>query len=477
MQLLFESSPAILCVRDNLVFDVRKPDVTQAPVLVGDSFVDRRGVKMYGSVLHDQGMYRLWYGAMADNQFGEAFDSCLVGYAESDDGVTWRKPSLGLVDVGGKDNNLCDLCMGSPSVSIDPDAPPERRYVATGHIEQRYKGYHRDAQPNYRGYFTAHSADGLHWELDCDPQGRWRGGDDIATFYHPGRGQVQTLLKRLGYRAGIMKRMWWETRRERGEWAEPVMAIVPDEFTDLAAQARGAHFGDYNSFGFLDAGRATVAFAETHRSRLPLRDHPRGKGYGALGNLDITLMYQHDAGHAWLHPAGRPDFITRGCAPWAMQTMFCAYNVITIGDEQRLYLTGRNYRHGVGAAAQNNSVYVSDFGDKVGYAHWPKWRIFACRAEPEGVIDINLGHVATPGALHLNYACDPGGSVKLQWLTRREFERPQDSKPLDAPEINLDGDHLDRAVKLPVEPPRDADLAVRLTVNRATLYAYDFNAQ
>jgi len=473
MQLLFESSPNILCAKGNLVFFQATPSVTEQPVLVGDSFVDRRGIQMYGSVIHDQGMFRAWYCANANNAYGDQFDSTLVGYVESDDGITWRKPKLRMVDCGGLDNNLCDLCFGSPSVIIDPDAPPEHRYLATGHIEKRYKGHHREAKPNYRGYYTAYSNDGLHWHLDCEPHGRWRGGDDITTIYHPGRGQVQTLLKRLGFRGGLMKRIWWETKRDANGWAEPWLAIVPDEFTDIAAQARGAQFGDYNNFGLMPAGRATVAFAETHRSRMPLRPHPRGSAYGALGNIDITLAYQHDDGFAWDFPAGRPDFITHGAADWATQTMFCCSNTITVGDEQRLYLTGRNHRHGVGTADQDNSPYTSHFGDQVGYAYWPKWRLFGCQAEPQGVLELDLGIPDGPCALTLNYVAHTDGQIKVDWMHRGEFDRPQDSVELAPDAAVLNSDELEHIVPLNTAPPPGRRLAVRLTMNRATVYAFE----
>ncbi|RKY89333.1 hypothetical protein DRQ09_01580 [candidate division KSB1 bacterium] len=49
-----------------------------------------------------------------------------VGYAESSDGLTWEKPSIGIIDYkGSKDNNLVITCRGtsslcSPAVVKDP---------------------------------------------------------------------------------------------------------------------------------------------------------------------------------------------------------------------------------------------------------------------------------------------------------------------------------------------------------------------
>ena len=57
----------------------------------------------YLSVVYDQGAWRMWYLA----QFTSSWTERRVAYAESDDGISWRKPKLGLVEHGGnKQNNF-----------------------------------------------------------------------------------------------------------------------------------------------------------------------------------------------------------------------------------------------------------------------------------------------------------------------------------------------------------------------------------
>ena len=99
----------------------------------------------------------MWYQAWPRDWDGQ--DAALVGYAESEDGVTWRKPKLGLIDYLGAPSNLCDLGFHSPSVFIDPEAPASHRYRATGCSSTRHLG----ANPGVTapGYYTAHSTDGL----------------------------------------------------------------------------------------------------------------------------------------------------------------------------------------------------------------------------------------------------------------------------------------------------------------------------
>jgi hypothetical protein len=89
-------------------------------------------------------------------------------YAESDDGIHWRKPSLGLHEFNGsKANNIVmvsglfgklDVDAGHPAVFKDenPQAAPDARY----------KALLRSGKP--RGMLAFKSPDGLHWSPMSD---------------------------------------------------------------------------------------------------------------------------------------------------------------------------------------------------------------------------------------------------------------------------------------------------------------------
>jgi hypothetical protein len=118
------------------------PIVTRGP----DGAVDSWAVQFYGSVIHDpqSGRFRMWYVAVSK---AERLNSKLprsspwrVAYAESDDGVTWTKPNLGLVESGGSTNN--NLVKLDPHIGVlnlkvlhEPDDPnPNRRYKMGAHV-------------------------------------------------------------------------------------------------------------------------------------------------------------------------------------------------------------------------------------------------------------------------------------------------------------------------------------------------------
>ncbi len=89
----------------------------------------------YHTVFQDGPLYRMYYrGANWDKK---ATHPEVVCYAESDDGIVWRKPELGLVEFeGSKANNIVWDQLGShnfaPFRDNNPACPPEQRYKALG---------------------------------------------------------------------------------------------------------------------------------------------------------------------------------------------------------------------------------------------------------------------------------------------------------------------------------------------------------
>ena len=112
-------------------------------------------VAAYSSVLKDGDRVRAWYFAAA----GEDRMGRRVCYAESEDGVHFTKPPLGLHEMGGTTDNsavIADPIQGA-CVWIDPKAPPECRYRT-----QAKWGPFPD-ESDVRLVFYA-SPDGISWE-------------------------------------------------------------------------------------------------------------------------------------------------------------------------------------------------------------------------------------------------------------------------------------------------------------------------
>ena len=476
MELLFESRSNIITIWGKLFFRQEKAEVLPEPVLVGDTASDGSGVSIYGSVLRDGGMYRMWYQSWP--KVFDGSDTTLVGYAESDDGLSWRKPKLGIVDLGGTDNNLCNLGMHCPSVFIDPTAPPSHRYRATGYTNDT----NVYTLPGTRtvGYFAAHSADGLRWELDA-PMPCWPYMDVITSIYHPGQKRGIVSFKRGHRMANIARRSIWQASLRDGVWQSPHCALVPDDFDDIAARAHGYQSADYYGMAMQPVGQGTAGFIWQFRHQLPYT----GAAHGSLfGTTDMSLAFQESEGSRWLHAPGRPDFLSHDATWWTHGGIYSASSPVEVGDEHWLFICGARHSHGWTTDANWKDIpdlvqKCSDEGMmRVGVARWPKHRLFGFTSDPQGGLWLDFGEITEPCELVLNYATFPDGDIRVKLsslvMLYAEDEIPgrgyDECMPLTGNQLAQTVAWKDGAVIHPVPGRR---LTAYIEMNRATLYAYE----
>ena len=118
----------------------------------------------YHTVFQDGDLYRMYYrGSHAGSNTQRNDHPQFACYAESQDGIRWAKPELGLFEFNGsKANNIVWAGNGThnfaPFKDANPDCPPDARYKAVGGIQG--------------GLATFASADGIHWRQTCIPSKR-----------------------------------------------------------------------------------------------------------------------------------------------------------------------------------------------------------------------------------------------------------------------------------------------------------------
>lgn len=165
---LFAFDHVAIPFTQNLKLEMRQPRKHPAnPVLRrgAPGTPDAHGVQFYGSILKEEGKYRLWYVAFDDDRDNSVASSrWRAAYAESADGLTWTKPNLGLVEFNGsRNNNLLDMggeSWGFVNLKVlrdDADPDPVRRYKMTTHVYYRHTRRLGTLLP-----FV--SADGLSWK-------------------------------------------------------------------------------------------------------------------------------------------------------------------------------------------------------------------------------------------------------------------------------------------------------------------------
>jgi hypothetical protein len=472
MELLFESRTNLSGFSGHLNFVQYQPRIHPEPVLRCDTFADGAGVSIYGSVLNDGGRLRMWYHAIPQD-WDYQRDMSSIAYAESDDGIHWSKPPLGILQHGPEPNHLTNLGLHSATVFIDPLSPPSQRYRATG------CGY-RDlflAHPEITtmGYYTAHSCDGLNWVLDA-PRPRWQSADVITSVWHPGWRSGLTAMKYTPRCMRLMRRSIHTAESREGVYADAVSALYPDEFDDIRAATRGYHSCDYYGMGMLPAGRGTVGFLWNYWHELPYTGTATCP-FALYGTSDMTLVYQPEAGGRWFHMPGRPVFVDHAEVPWARNGWInSASSVVEVGDEQRLYFSGTPTSHGFGWTPEWKAMpkwvewMKRHMRAGITFASWPKWRLFGFEADPEGSLTVNLGRIEQPSELVVNYeVIKPEGCVRAQvQIDKVKVHALEDSIPLTGDSV---GATLTWSTGTVI--PASETAAVTLHLENARVYAYE----
>jgi hypothetical protein len=141
----------------------------------------------YHSVFKDGDLYRMYYKAwhidVSEGILDTSRHPLYCCYAESEDGITWRKPKLGLHEFEGSvENNIAivsesvgelNVDAGHPAVFKDPNPNAAN--------ESRYKAILRSSDQN--GLIVYHSPDGLSWShLFDEPILRLKGAFDSQNL-------------------------------------------------------------------------------------------------------------------------------------------------------------------------------------------------------------------------------------------------------------------------------------------------------
>jgi hypothetical protein len=288
--------------------------------------IDQR-IYVYGTVRRDRqtGRFRMWYNR-----------NHLVLYATSDDGLDWQRPALGLYESGdSKENNIVFPHFHSPSVVYnEQEADPEMRY--------QMLGYAKGAD---RGYYAAHSPDGLHWKLH--PKNPvLPGGDTCTLALDPKTGEYLAFHKRTHEHRGKRRRLvYLATSRDVQHWSEPKLVMAPDQIDDGQVEAEGGRYAQFYNMSVFPYGGQFLGLVTHFRYSGP----PKERGpmqSGDDGPVDVQLVHSRD-GRRWHRCEDRSPVIPNG--PHAYDAG-CVLGVINgpviVGDELWLYYTAITTTHG-----------------------------------------------------------------------------------------------------------------------------------
>ena len=151
---------------------------------------------LYGTVLRVDGKFRMWYVGTRNSSKPR------VCYAESDDGIHWERPFLGICEFGGNRNNNIVIQPKYPDGFIDDCA-----MIYEPDDEWPYKLLYWDSldvNPDHWGIFATRSKDGIHFESLGNVLHKWDDRfaavtDKVDGKYRVyGRGTFETGVERAG---------------------------------------------------------------------------------------------------------------------------------------------------------------------------------------------------------------------------------------------------------------------------------------
>lgn len=433
-----------------VVREIHAPRKLPEPVISGRESWQSPGedarVYLYGTVLPSEGDvgYRMWYMRYPDR----------VLYAESDDGVRWRRPALGLVDVDGSTaNNRLPVSLHSPSLvhdALDPD--PARRY--------RMLGVSRD--PAAKGYAVATSGDGLRWRLsDANPV--FSGGDTCTLARDAVTGTHLAFHKRYHAHRGQDRRLvYCATSADLRTWTEPVLVLAPDDADDALTRSEGGRFSQFYNMSAFRCEDLWVGFVTHFRytGEPPVAGPDQSRHDGPI---DVQLVHSRD-GRTWRRTGNRAPVIPNGPGDYdAGCILGVANSPVEAGDEVWLYYTAITTTHG-GFTPQKRIT--------IARAAWRRhgWVSLTAGGE-EGIVRTAP---AVPGGRRLTVNADArNGEVAVEL-------RSPDGSPVPgfrmADAIPLRGD----GVRLPVNwrsrdrIAPDRPVVLRFRLRNAALFSYAF---
>jgi len=417
-----------------------------------------------GTLIHEDGRYRLWYEAWPLEDFDKGNQMGLFNflkYAESEDGVDWRLPSLGLLERDGSTaNNIVYGRALSPvhgfhggCVFKDVDAPPAERYKMfhLGRVAPEETEAFRRNRPDAidpfhgadSGLFGGVSPDGLAWTPIAEPLVIQTSDTHNVCEYDP------VLRKYVAY-----CRSWFFMRRTIGRMETEDFRRFPLPEELFWPGPRMAPYETWYANG---------------KTRMP-------------GTVDYHVMFPM----RWsltedkfdFHLAVSPDNVVWNLAPGGP--------VCEPGDPGRwdgglvapglgmVELPGE--RMGIqvaGSAVPHKHPRRPPLG-ALAWASWPKGRLVALKAPVEG--SFALFPLTFAGrTMHLNFKTGLTGFVKVEVIGADG--QPAEGRGFDQCDY-LCGDHLSKIVTWKGESDighRDGDgVSFRFRLRGAELYSVEF---
>lgn len=361
---------------------LQQPEKSPAnPLFIADEPWENGNMQLYGSVVKSPGKpFQLWYSVIHPPF------TIYLAYAESDDGIAWRKPLFDIFEFDGRKTNIVFTAEPhGPAIIYDKADPRE---------DWKYKMM-CGAKPS--GAICAYrSADGIRWiqvrhdpvistNPDC-PMALWRAPD----------GRYAVLHRLAGYGRRVFRSESWDFRYWSGE---PRMVMEPDA-------------GDPTQIQFYGMGATAYGTYEIGTLWMFHTDPDEMAGGKSKGYQEAELTYAR-GGYAWHRAAQGTPFIPHGeTGSWEQGNLQCASAPVYLDDEIRYYYAGSTMLHQRSWELQPQRAGLGMASMKP-----DRWIALATEDEPAELLTIGFG--LRSAHLFVNAKTASDGWVKVELCDMR----------------------------------------------------------
>ena len=266
-------------------------------------------------------------------------------YAESEDGINWQKPLLGIHKINGQDTNVIIPNAYDPGLLLDPHEPDPGK---------RFKMLCTGFKPggDVAAILAVTSGDCIHWKpMDELPTMGRHGSrlDDVIILHYDHYGRMYVMNTRhydmyaiernlknpvlnhwtltyypMDWRRQNKRRIWQSESSDMIHWSEPYVVLAPTDGEDDL---------DETFYGLCQyaAGDLTIGFLNT-------------MSY-VSNTMNVRLVYSRD-GKTWHHLNKRQPFLAPSAdGAWDAYMVTVPSNPLEVGDELWVYHGGSDNHH------------------------------------------------------------------------------------------------------------------------------------
>lgn len=499
----------LVAAMENVTMKMNRAQVTGQRLLEVDKPWEGAGrelslLDMRQCVVKDDNVFRMYYGAMPTYPHLWSKPNCrILCYAESDDGIHWRKPNLGMCTWEGSNENNIILPydgmnfqfseLDGAFVFIDPHASrPERKYkmiVKIKPVPSKYREEGKIVLPKKAQYVMA-SPDGIRWTLLSDtPVSRGASDTQYSAFWDTSIGKYVTYT-RMKPGTPNYQQYWTErfgvtgrpadlsvgrqTSEDFVHWSDEQLVLRPDKI-DLAGCPPGLTRLDFyggNMTKYEEASDVYIGLPNAYyhwdvdatRAR---HSHRPGKHPHLPATMDAHLVTSRD-GIQWNRTPKRQPFIRLGREGtfWSKQ-IYADGKAIRMGDELWFYFAGLDVSHHMQTWKQSNGAR--------GVAKLRLDGFVSADAAYTGGELTTVPLLFDGGRLQLNIDTSAGGTVRVE--IQDETGNPIDGfTAADADEIN--GNYVRKVVTWnkdhDVSQLSGTPVQLRFVMRDCKLYSFQF---